>query len=323
MVGKYNEPILILGTGALACLFAARLAAAGYRVRMLGTWPEGLAALANLGVTLANEDGSLRSYPVKVSADPNDFSGVRHVLVLVKSWQTARAADQLFKCLAVDGVALTLQNGLGNREKLVEKLGTERVAFGITTGGATLLGPGQVRAGGEGKITVAKQARITPIVDWLSAAGFQVEVVESVDSLAWGKLVVNAAINPLTALLEVANGELLKRPPARELSAELANEVVSVAWGKNIPLPFDDAVKAVENVIERTADNRSSMLQDVGRGSLTEIDAINGAVVEAGREIGIPTPANEVMWKLVNALSPVHSVIVNGSRQSSRKREGE
>jgi len=154
MVGKYNEPILILGTGALACLFAARLAAAGNRVRMLGTWPEGLAALANLGVTLANEDGSLRSYPVKVSADPNDFSGVRHVLVLVKSWQTARAADQLFKCLAVDGVALTLQNGLGNREKLVEKLGTERVAFGITTGGATLLGPGQVRAGGEGKITV-------------------------------------------------------------------------------------------------------------------------------------------------------------------------
>src|SRR3990172_6739567 len=141
-----NEPILIVGTGALGCLFAAPLAPAGTRVRMLGSWPEGLAALNNLGVTLANADGSLRSFPVKASANPQDFAGIRFALVLVKSWQTNRAADQLFDCLAVDGVALTLQNGLGNREELVNKLGAERVAVGIVRAGATLLGPGQVRS---------------------------------------------------------------------------------------------------------------------------------------------------------------------------------
>ena len=302
MAGNSKGPILIVGTGALACLFAARLAAAGIRVQMLGTWTEGLATLTNLGVTLAQENGSLRSFPVKASANPVDFIGVHWALVLVKSWQTERAAEQLFECLAVDGVALTLQNGLGNREKLVNRLGAERVAFGITTGGATLLGPGQVRAGGEGKITIAHHPRVAPLVELLSAAEFQTETSENEDALTWGKLIVNASINPLTALLDVTNGELLKRPAARELSAALANEVAGVAAKKTIAFPFDDAVKVVEGVIERTADNQSSMLQDVRRGAPTEIEAINGAVVNAGREVGVPTPINEVMWKLVTAL---------------------
>jgi 2-dehydropantoate 2-reductase len=296
------DPILIVGTGALACLFAARLAAAGNHVSMLGTWPEGLAALTNLGVTLVQEDSALRSYPVKASANPADFSGIRYALVLVKSWQTERAAAQLIDCLAVDGIVLTLQNGLGNREKLVDKLGAERVAFGITTTGATLLGPGQVRPGGEGQITLADHGRISPLVEILTASGFSVEASDNVDALAWGKLVVNAAINPLTALLGVNNGELLKRPTARELSAKLALEAAAVAVGKSIPLPFDDAVKEVESVISRTTDNQSSMLQDVRRGFFTEIDAINGAVVKAGREIGVSTPANEIIWKLIAAL---------------------
>lgn len=296
------EPILIVGTGAMACLFAARLAAAGVRVRMLGAWPEGLAALADRGVTLVQEDGSLHSYPVEPGADPADFAGIHYALVLVKSWQTERAAEQLSQCLAADGVALTLQNGLGNREKLVEKLGASRVAFGVTTSGATLLGPGQVRPGGEGKITIAKHERMGFFVDVLAGAGFKVETIDDVDALAWGKLVVNAAINPLTALLDISNGELLQRPQARELSARLAKEAARVAAGRNIPLPFDDPVKAVEDVIARTADNRSSMLQDVRRGAQTEIDAINGAVVAEGRRLGVPAPVNEIVWGLVSAL---------------------
>lgn len=294
-----SEPILIVGTGALGCLFAARLAAAGNRVLMLGSWPEGLATLNNLGVTLAQKDGSLRSYPVKASANPRDFAGVRYALVLVKSWQTERATDQLFESLAVDGLALTLQNGLGNREKLVSKLGAERVALGVTTGGATLLGPGQVAAGGEGKISIANHERVAPLVEILTVSGFQLEMTDNVDSLVWGKLVINAAINPLTALLGVENGELLKRPSAHDLTAFLANEVAAVAAKREISLPFENAMKAVDAVLKVTATNRSSMLQDVQRGAQTEIDAINGAAVEAGRKVGIPTPTNEIIWKLV------------------------
>lgn len=299
-----KDSVLIVGTGALGCLFAARFAAAGQHVNILGNWAEGLAVLNNRGVTLELPDGKKRNYVVRAGSDPEEFAGAKVALVLVKAWQTEHAAQQLFESLAVDGIALTLQNGLGNREKLVAALGAERVAFGVSTNGATLLGPGEVRAGGDGTIALGNHARISGIEDLLTAAGFNNEIVDDTESLAWSKLVVNAAINPLTALLDIPNGELLTRPIARELSAVLAREVAEVAHKKGVILSFADPVAAAEDVAQRTAANISSMLQDVRREAQTEIDAICGAVVEAGRAVGVPTPANEMMWKLVSALRP-------------------
>jgi 2-dehydropantoate 2-reductase len=301
-VNKAVSPsIMIVGTGAMACLLASRLAAAGVVVHILGTWAEGLAALKRDGVRLVHPNGSEQVHKVIVSANPRDFSGARFALVLVKSWQTQRAAQQLFECLSVDGVALTLQNGLGNKETLVAQLGAERAAFGVTTSGATLLAPGIVRAGGEGRISLEKHPRVAPIVDMLKAAGFVVELVEDANSLAWGKLVVNAAINPLAAVLDVPNGEILARTSARELSAMLAKEAADIAGQKGIRLNFADPVEAAENVVRDTSSNISSMLQDLRRGAPTEIDAICGAVVRNAREVGLQAPVNETMWKLVMA----------------------
>lgn len=302
MANTSPAPILIVGTGALGCLFAARLAAAGHAVSMLGTWSEGIAALQQRGVTLALADGSSQNFKVSAGDKPSEFAGAKYALVLVKAWQTGRAAAQLAEALAVDGVALTLQNGLGNRELLVEMLGAERVASGVITTGATLLAPGEVRWAGEGQITLGAHKRLPVVADALLAAGFKVTTVDNVDSVAWSKLVINAAINPLTALLGVPNGDLLERPEARELSAALAGEVAAVAAKKNIALNFTDPVAAAEDVARRTAANLSSMLQDVRRSAPTEIDAICGAVVQAGNEIGVATPVNNVMWKLVTAM---------------------
>jgi 2-dehydropantoate 2-reductase len=293
---------LIVGTGAMANLFAARLAPAGIEFSMLGTWTEGLAALQEHGVRLEMNGDRRESYPVRVGTNPAGCAGVKLALVLVKSWQTERAARQVAECLATDGVALTLQNGLGNREILSEVLGPERVALGVTTTGATLLGPARVRPGGEGVISVGKHPRLAPLIDLLQQAGFPVEVHEDIEALLWGKLAINAAINPLTALLGVPNGELLERPPARELSAELAREVAAVARARGIELPYIDPIEAVEEVARRTAANNSSMLQDVRRGAPTEIDAICGAVVREGEALRVPAPVNETMWRLVCAL---------------------
>jgi 2-dehydropantoate 2-reductase len=302
MANPSAQPILIVGSGALGCLFAARLSAAGHPVGMLGTWPQGVAALQERGVTLVGSDGGRQSFPVQASADPRDFFGSKQALVLVKAWQTQRAAGQLFEALAVDGLALTLQNGLGNREQLAARLGAERVATGVITTGATLLGPGVVRWAGEGQITLGNHPGLGSLPLALKGAGFAVETVEDVNSVAWSKLVINAAINPLTALLGVPNGDLLRRPTARALSAALATEVATVAARKEIALTFADPVAAAESVGQGTAANLSSMLQDVRRGAPTEIDAICGEVVRTGRACGVPTPLNEVMWQLVSAM---------------------
>ncbi len=297
-----EDSLLIAGTGALACLFAARLAAAGVAVTLLGTWREGLEALRAHGVRLVGADGSEQGYPVRATDDPADCAGARLALVLVKSWQTERAARHLAGCLAADGLALTLQNGLGNRETLEEILGADRVALGVTTTGGTLVGPGRVRPGGEGPISLGAHPRLEPLADLLRRAGFEVEQVPAADALLWSKLVINAAINPLTALLRVPNGELLNRPSARLLMAAAASEAAAVAEALGLRLTFADPVAAAEAVARRTAINHSSMFQDVQRGAPTEIDAICGAIVRAGEQCGLSTPVNRTLWLLVKAM---------------------
>jgi 2-dehydropantoate 2-reductase len=294
--------ILIVGTGALATLFAARLGAAGHVVSLLGTWQLGLRALGTSGARLLEAAGAQLTQVVKATDDPQDSVGARHAIVLVKAWQTERVARQLAVCLADDGVALTLQNGLGNRETLIQHLGPDRVAFGVTTTGATLLGPGLARAGGDGTIALEHHPGVEPLADAFRSAGMRVEQVADAAGLAWSKLVANAAINPLSAILQVTNGELLQRLDARDLMAELASEAARVARACGVQLPFEDAIAHAEAVALQTASNHSSMFQDVRRGAPTEIDAICGAIVDLGRAKQVPTPANRFCWKLVRAL---------------------
>jgi len=297
-----DSSILIVGTGAMACLFAARLAAAGVNVTMLGSWKAGLRALEQDGVRLLEPSGSEIAYPVRAVSSKEACIPARYALVLVKSWGTAKAARQLSHCLSPEGLALTLQNGLGNREALSAALGPERVALGVTTIGATLLGPGRVRPAGEGKLMLNGHPRLGPVEAMLREAGFPIERVEDPGALLWGKLVINAAINPLTAILEVPNGELLRRAEARELMGALALEAAAVAHAQGVCLPFDDPVRAAEDVALRTAPNCSSMLQDVRRGACTEIDAICGAIVREGAKHNVATPTNQVLWKLVKTI---------------------
>lgn len=297
-----SEDILLVGTGALATLFAARLGEAGHRVSMLGTWKDGLQALSENGARITEADGIERAFQVRATNDPDEVKGVKRAIVLVKAWQTERAANQLKGILAPDGIALTLQNGLGNRERLSRDLGAGRVALGITTTGATLLGPGHVKTGGEGIISLEQNPALAPLEAALRSSNFNLQVVADARSLMWGKLVVNAAINPLTALLRVPNGELLNHPWARKAMSALARETAQVAVAEKIRLPFEDPARAAEEVARKTAKNLSSMLQDVQRGSRTEIDAICGAVTKHGEQRGVETPYNRSCWQLVKAM---------------------
>jgi 2-dehydropantoate 2-reductase len=296
-------PLLIVGTGALACLFAARCTNAGKKIAMLGNWPEGVQTLRDQGVCLQEMDGSEKNFPVEVIHTFEKKARFSYALVLVKSWQTERAARQVAEYLTCDGIVLTLQNGLGNREILAQVLGEERVFLGTATTGATLLAPGRVRAGGEGMISLSRGSEMSIFKQWFQQAGFAVQAVADLDGLVWGKLVVNAAINPLTALLGVPNGALLHLETARVLMAGVAREVAAVAKAQGIQLPFLDPITAAEEVARKTAANHSSMLQDIQRGALTEIEAICGAVVATGNKAGVPAPLNETLYRLVKALA--------------------
>lgn len=296
-----EPPVLLVGTGAMASLFAALLSGKGLKVRMLGTWTENIKALNDNGVRFVDQEGEEAIFPVEATNDPLKCAGSRLAIVLVKSYQTASAAERLASCLAEDGLALTLQNGLGNFEILTDTLGTDRVISGVTTLGATLTGPGAVRMGGSGDIKIGEHDKAKIPVEIFRRAGVETEIVADTSSLVWGKLVINASINPLTALLNIRNGDLLKNSFALDLLELITRESAGVVGGIGIELPYAEPFEMVVSVAQKTAENFSSMNIDMNRGSQTEIDAINGAVVRMGGAAGVPTTYNKMLWMLVKA----------------------
>jgi len=285
--------VVIFGTGAMACLFGARLAQVA-DVTLIGSWKEAIEAIEERGILLEDSQGT-QVRPVQARSFDAPAVQADLALILVKSWQTERISLQLAKYLNPGGLAVSLQNGLGN----VEMLG-DRAFPGATEEGATLLGPGHVKAGGSGNTSA-----VVPewVIELLRQAGFDSRQSSRSEAagLLWGKLCVSCGINALTGLLRIFNGELIERSEACELMVQAAQECAAVARKKGIRLPFPDAAMHVQEVARRTAGNRSSMYQDILRGAPTECDAIYGAVVrEAGIE-GVDVPVNNTLWKLVLA----------------------
>ena len=298
--------LAIIGCGALGSLFAAALSS-HTDLLMLGHWPEQLARLGSSGLTMIYPDGGRSTHMFTVTDDLSKIGTVDLALVLVKTYQTNRAALEIKQLLAGDGLAITLQNGLGNVDILAGVLGSGRVTQGITAVGATMQEPGVVRFAGHGPThlaqTAEKHAAVDELASLMNASGFETYLTGDLQSLAWGKLAINSGINPLTALLRVPNGFLDRNDQARELMCAAAEETAAVARALRIELPYQDASRRVLEVAQATADNQSSMLQDILRGSQTEIDAISGAVVRHGRSTGIPTPITAEFLRLIQALS--------------------
>lgn len=285
--------IVVFGTGAMACLFASRLTRVAH-VTLIGTWAEAIHSIRERGILFEDSTGS---QTIRANAE---FLGTQILpaelaIILVKSWQTAEIAEYVPRCLDPDGLAVSLQNGLGNLELLGDK-----VLPGTTSEGATLLGPGHIRCGGSGPTHIAAPDWV---LEMFSRAGFETYGCSpnEADSLLWGKLSISCGINALTALLRIPNGRLLEAPTAADLMDKAARECESVAQARGIKLPFADAAAKAREVAERTAENKSSMLQDLLRGAPTECNAINGAVVREGKRLNVPTPVNEVLYYLIKA----------------------
>lgn len=298
--------VAILGTGALATLFGARLARAGHPVVLVGTWPEALSAIARDGLRVTDEAGTWSAPARAIAAgEAEGEAAAPLVLVLVKSGQTARVAPLAARLAAPGGLVVTLQNGLGNAEILAAACGAERVVRGVVTAGGNLAAPGHVRAAGPGQVILGgapgAAARLADVAAALARAGFDVAVRDDIEAVAWLKLAVNCAINPLAALHGLPNGGLLADPALCAQLVDAAREVGDVAAARGVALGSDPAAFALE-VARRTAANRSSMLQDIERGVPTEIEAINGAVVREGERLGVSTPVNARLLAAVRAL---------------------
>jgi 2-dehydropantoate 2-reductase len=239
-----------------------------------------------------------------------DEGAVDVAIVCVKTHGTAWAADVAARVLAPDGMAITIQNGLGNYEALVSAVGEERAAVGVIYVGARLDENGELHATGPGRVELGWPRGAQPrhafekLVAALGAGGMTVTPKEDAWPSVWRKLVTNAAVNPTTALFGYTNADLLADVATSRVADGLALEVARVATATGVAVDEEEARGWWREMAALTGPNRSSMLQDVQAGRPTEVDAICGAVHREGERRGVSAPLNQAMTVLVRSLEP-------------------
>lgn len=292
----------------MGLFFAARLQQAGQDVWLLDHRPERAVGLAQDGLILEELDGTSQRLPLKVSSDPALIGPADLTLLLVKAHQTQSAAQALPPLLAGRGIALTLQNGIGNLESMAQVVGPERLLAGVTMLGVTKVGEGHIRHAGQGPVIlgIPPASRVTAqelaaVVHLFRQAGLDCRPDQDIVLVLWQKLLINVGINPVTALTRLPNGRLPEIPGAWEVVTAAVQEAQAVGLAAGLPLP-PDPVARVRQVCQATAANRSSMLQDILNQRPTEIEALNGQIVAHGRRLGLVTPVNALLTNLIKAL---------------------
>jgi len=304
--------ISVIGSGAMGSLFGGKLAIAGENVVLYDVYRDHIDTVNKEGLSIEDaETGKITVVHPQASSDPESVKNSDVLLIFVKSTNTESVANQFKSFAAPHTIVLTLQNGLGNDAILVKHFGIERTAIGVTSQGATFLGPGKIRHAGKGPthITMAdgNKTKLQDLAAALGRAGFETYISDEVTSLVWSKLIINVGINALTALLNVKNGQLLEYEDIKQVMADLVKEALIVVKKKGIQLIYDDPLAQVYEVARKTASNSSSMLQDFQKNRPTEIDFINGAVVNEAQKLGISVPVNETVTRIVRTLDVLHA----------------
>ena len=303
----------VVGPGALGCLLAASLCTVSDQPVWLVDHDVSRAQFVRQQGLILEKGGRAERFTVRSTADPAQVGSADLILLCVKSPAVASILPDLLPMLVENSLLVAFQNGISHLQEIKDFDFPGAWAVAITVMGATLLAPGHVQFGGEGLTRIGS---VDPVCDKLSPplialtnllnkAGIKAQVEEDILSHVWNKLLVNVGVNALTALYQCPNGALLENPVALGRMRMAVEEAALVARAKGIAI-IDDPVGLTMEVCRSTANNISSMLQDVRKCRATEIMAINGAIVAAAQDLEILVPANKSLLLEIKALEKAY-----------------
>lgn len=296
--------VAVLGAGAVGCFYGGMLARAGHRVTLIGR-PQHVQVFQAQGLrmqTLAFDE----TVKVHASTEAAAVAGADLVLFAVKSPDTEAAGEQMREHLKPGALVLCLQNGVDNAERLRGVLPGVDVAAAVVYVATEMAGPGHLRHNGRGELVIEPSPASERVAQALIAAGVPTEISDNVRGALWAKLILNCAYNALSAVGRIVYGELVQRPGVTGVMRDVVAECRAVAAADGVTLP-GDVEAAVRRIAETMPSQYSSTAQDLMRGKPSEIDHLNGYVVRRGEALGVPTPANRVLWavvKLVESVTP-------------------
>lgn len=305
--------IHVLGAGSLGCAIGGTLAAAGSEVTLIARSREHVDAVNAKGLVMRDADGGERVVRVAAATDARGLAPADLVIVLVKSFHTEAAIDGYKAALGGHTIVMSLQNGLGHEEVLAKAVGRARLVAGKTYVGGVFLAPGVVRAGVQGKLTLIGEPydtktggvseRVQRIAAEFERAGLKTTVCDNITGTIWDKLLVNTATGALSGITRLPYGKLYALPELEATAVAAVAEAMAVARAKGVTLGIREPIDAWRMAGAGLGpDFKASMLQSLEKGSVTEIDFINGAVVAEGERLGIPTPVNRTLVACIKGI---------------------
>ncbi|HTW74194.1 MAG TPA: 2-dehydropantoate 2-reductase [Steroidobacteraceae bacterium] len=292
--------IAVVGAGAVGAYFGARLARAGAPVVLIGRKPF-VEAVEREGLSIEGQNESLQ-LRVPASTELSSCREAQLVLFCVKTVDTVSTARALGPYLSTDTVLLTMQNGVEGVEQVRASVACNAIAAAVYVAVA-MPEPGRVRHFGRGDLVLGTD----PASRWVTAlctrAAIACRNTEDIAGELWAKLLMNCALNALSALGRSHYAHIIACPPAYSLIQAVVGEWLAVARAAGVRPPglgsAAEAMAAVVRLVAQMPGQHSSMAQDLARGRRTEIDALNGYLQRRGAELGVQTPANQALFALV------------------------
>jgi 2-dehydropantoate 2-reductase len=297
--------IVIYGAGAIGSLFGAFLSKE-HDVLLIGRKPH-VSKIKKVGLLIEGKTQLNIKIDANHTLDDIDFSPDLLILT-VKSYDTGSAIQQVKNSIGKKTIVLSIQNGLDNVDKLKKHVDSNRIIAGVTTHGALFSKPGSIIHTGRGSTILGelngKQTRrIDNISNIFNSAGIETTVSNNIMEEIWIKTIVNSCVNPLTTFFQCKNGYLLENPILEKLVGKICYESTNIAKSKGFNLSFEEMIKKTKSVIKATSENKSSMLQSYKKGKKTEINSINGKLIETAKKHGIEPSMNELLLRSVESLN--------------------
>ena len=295
--------VYILGAGAMGCVFGAKLSDAGWRVHLIDVNAKQIAAINEAGLKLSTDEGK-RTYrlPAGNAADAKETADL--IIVFTKSLHTSAAIASMTHVIGDRTYVMTLQNGLGNADKIAACVAPDRILEGVATVPADLVSPGVVSSHGSGGVQFYPLAadRAPIVEEILSAfdrAGIAAKADPDIKKAIWTKVIFNATMNATCALLNTTPGPLGDLEDGAALAAALIEEGAAVAAASGCPIDAAGVHAMAKMSMTQHRTHIPSMLQDLRAGRLTEVDDINGAIVRQAHAHGVKAPMHETLWRLM------------------------
>ena len=297
--------IAIVGTGAMGSVYASLLGKAGHEVWAIDTWQEHTDAIAASGLTVSGASGSFVVDNLHVGRSAREAGTCDIWVIATKAADVDAVAADIAPLLQPDDVVMAFQNGLGAGERVARRVPEEHVVIGIAEGfGSSIPEPGHVHHEGMRLIRIGEMRggltpRVQRIEEAFREAGFNVRAFADVTVMIWEKFLCNVTLSAPCATFDVTVGELMADADAWKVALGCTAEAYRLGLAKGVQFPFDDPLQYVSDFAATIPNASPSMRLDHLAGRRSEVDAINGQVVELSRELGLPAPYNETLCALL------------------------